>query len=144
MLSQWLWIMVCYAEPVVVNHVCYTEPNSCESSCVILSRFCLSYGVSCRAIGCVSYEPVVVNHGELWWSSRCESCVLCRLKLCALFIIWKNESALYITVICYIKVPFKDIQMYWCVKCDNNSMSQWLWFAIEDYDYESNVFAFKY
>ena len=39
------------SEAVVVDHVCYTEPNSCESCCVILSRLCLSYGVSCRAIG---------------------------------------------------------------------------------------------
>jgi hypothetical protein len=51
MLSQWLWIMVCYTDPVVVNHVCYTEANSCESCCFILSRLCLSYGVSCRAVG---------------------------------------------------------------------------------------------
>jgi hypothetical protein len=62
MLSQWLWIMVSYA-----------EPNSCESCCVILSRVCLSYGVLCRAIGYKWYESVVVNHGVLCWTSGCES-----------------------------------------------------------------------
>jgi hypothetical protein len=62
MLSQWLWIMVCYA-----------EPNSCESCCVILSRLCLSYGVLCRAIGYKWYEPVVVNYGVLCCTSGCES-----------------------------------------------------------------------
>ena len=41
-------------------------------------------------------------------------------------------------------IVFKDIQMYRCVHCDINLMNQWLWMAIEDYEYESNVFAFKY
>ena len=77
MLSQWLWIMVCYAEPVLWIPLCYTEPNSCESCCVILSRLCFSYGVSCRAIGYEWYEPMVVNYDVLWWTSDCESwCVM--------------------------------------------------------------------
>jgi hypothetical protein len=56
-----------------VNHVCSTEPNNCESCCVMLSRLFLSYGVSCRAIGFESYEPVAVNHGVLCEASGCES-----------------------------------------------------------------------
>jgi hypothetical protein len=66
MLSQWLWIMVIYA-----------EPNSCESCCVILSRLCLIYGVLCRAIGYKWYEPVVGKYGVLCWPSDSESwCVM--------------------------------------------------------------------
>jgi hypothetical protein len=77
MLSQWLWIMVCYTDPVDVNHVCYTEPNSCESCCFILSQLCLSYGVSCRAAGYEWYESVVVNYGAFCWTSGPESwCVM--------------------------------------------------------------------
>jgi hypothetical protein len=77
MLSQWLWIMVCYTDPVDVNHVCYTEPNSCESCCFILSQLCLSYGVSCRAAGYEWYESVVMNYGAFCWTSGPESwCVM--------------------------------------------------------------------
>ena len=31
MLSQWLWIMVCYSEPVVVNHGVLCWASGCES-----------------------------------------------------------------------------------------------------------------
>jgi hypothetical protein len=59
-LSQWFWIMVCYAVQVVVNHTCYAEPvvanhgelcwaSGCESCCAMLSR-------------------MVVNHVELCWA----------------------------------------------------------------------------
>jgi hypothetical protein len=90
MLSMRWWIMLCYTDPcgcesimvcctdpVVVNHVCYTEPNSCESCCFILSRLCLSYGVSCRAAGYEWYESVVVNYGAFCWTSGLETwCVM--------------------------------------------------------------------
>jgi hypothetical protein len=45
---------MCYAEPVVVNHMCYAEP-------VVMNH--MSYA-----------DPVVANHGELYWASGCESC----------------------------------------------------------------------
>ena len=66
LLSQWLWIMVCYTEPVVVNHGVLFWAIGCES-----------YGVLClnqRLWIMVCYaEPVVVNHGVLFWDSGCES-----------------------------------------------------------------------
>jgi hypothetical protein len=78
-LSQWLWIRVCYPEPVVVNYVlCWA--NGCESCCVMLNQ---------RVWFMVCYaEQVVVNHGVLYWAgwlwiivwyaepSGCESCVI--------------------------------------------------------------------
>jgi hypothetical protein len=51
--------------------------NSCESCCFILCRLCLSYGVSCRAVGYEWYESVVVNYGAFCWTSGLESwCVM--------------------------------------------------------------------
>jgi hypothetical protein len=37
-LSQWLWIMVCYDEPMVVNHGDLWWATGCESCCVMLSQ----------------------------------------------------------------------------------------------------------
>jgi hypothetical protein len=86
MLSQSLWIAMCYAEPVVVNHWELWWASGCESWCVMLSRVCGNHGVlcwtsgwesrcECCASGCASLcyaEPVVVNHSVLCCASRCE------------------------------------------------------------------------
>jgi hypothetical protein len=65
MANQWLWIMVCYAEPVVVNHGVLCWASDCESWCAMLNQWlCI---MVCYA------EPVVVNHGVLFWASGCES-----------------------------------------------------------------------
>jgi hypothetical protein len=50
LLCQWLWMMVCYAESVVVN-----------------------YAVLCLWIMVSYIEPVTVNHGLLCYASGCES-----------------------------------------------------------------------
>jgi hypothetical protein len=64
-ISQWLWIMVCYAEPVGVTHVVLCWASGCDSWCVILSQ-------SLWII--VSYaEPADVNYGVLFNASGCES-----------------------------------------------------------------------
>jgi hypothetical protein len=59
MLRQWLWIMVCYSEPVVVNHGVLYGAIGCESWCVILSQWLL-------VMMCIA-EPVSVNHGLFCW-----------------------------------------------------------------------------
>jgi hypothetical protein len=64
MLSQWLWIMLCYTEPVVVIR------------CVKLSnwlRFMVSYAEPVVVNHIYYAEPVVVNHVVLFWTSGCES-----------------------------------------------------------------------
>jgi hypothetical protein len=61
MLSQWRWIMVCYAEPVVLKHC-----ELCWAQCV-------------RIMVCYA-EPVGVNHGELCSTSGCYSCCGMLLK----------------------------------------------------------------
>jgi hypothetical protein len=94
MLSQWLWIIMNFAEQVVVNH------------CVMLIRVCGNHGVlflasgwesrcECRASGCESwwarlsqwlwitmcyYVQVGMHHGELWWVSGCDSCCASRCE----------------------------------------------------------------
>ena len=81
MLRQWLWIMVCYTEPVVVNHGGLCRASGCKSWCVLLS-YCLwvmvsyaepkvNYGVYCRASNYA--EAVVANHVVLCWNSGCQS-----------------------------------------------------------------------
>jgi hypothetical protein len=79
-LNQWLWIAICYSEPVVVNRGELCCALGCESCCVILSRWLW--------IMVFYSETVVVNHGAIWWNSGCES-------WCAMLSQW-----LWITV-CY-------------------------------------------
>jgi hypothetical protein len=63
--SQWLWIILCYAQPVVVNNGVLCWGSGCELWCVVPCQWL--YIVLCYA------EPVVVNHGVLCWASGCES-----------------------------------------------------------------------
>jgi hypothetical protein len=64
MLSQWLWIMVCYDGPVGGNHGVLCWATGCESWSAMLSQWLWIV---------VSYaEPVVVNHGVLCWATGCE------------------------------------------------------------------------
>ena len=65
MLSQLLWITMCYVEPLVVNHCVFCWASYCEPLWFILSQWLWTI---------VSYaEPVVVNHGVLCWAIDCES-----------------------------------------------------------------------
>ena len=57
MLGHWLWITVCYAEPVLVNN------------CVMLSRMCGNHDVLCWASG---------------WESWCERCASGSESCCAI------------------------------------------------------------
>jgi hypothetical protein len=49
--------MVCYAEPVVVNHGVLYSASGCQSWCAMLSQWLLI--MMCYA------EPVAVSQGEL-------------------------------------------------------------------------------
>ena len=75
MLRQWLWIMVCYAEPVVVNHGVLCWASGCELWCAMLSQWL--WIMSCYSEPVLwimmSYLPVVVNHGVLCCACGCES-----------------------------------------------------------------------
>ena len=93
MLRQWVWIMVCYAEPVVMSHGVLWWARGCESWCVILSQWLwimvwygepviVNYTVLCLWIMTSNTEPLAVNHGllccasgcELWWFIFCQVC----------------------------------------------------------------------
>jgi hypothetical protein len=63
MLSQWLLIMVCNTEPVVVNHGLLCCAKGCELWHVMLSQWLL-------VMMCIA-EPVVVIHGVLYLASGC-------------------------------------------------------------------------
>jgi hypothetical protein len=109
MLSQWLCKILCYAEPVVVNHGVLFWASGCESWCVILS---LWFWIM------VSYDgSVVVNHGVLFWASGCES-------WCVILSKW-----LWI-IVCYAKPCGCE---WWCIMLskmvvnhDVLSWAQWL------------------
>jgi hypothetical protein len=56
LMSQWLWIMLFYAESVVVNHYVLFWASGCESWCAMLSQWLwviLSYA-----------KPVIVTHHD--------------------------------------------------------------------------------
>jgi hypothetical protein len=102
MLSQWLWIMVCYAERVVVNCVelCWASGCGCESCCAhhdsqpLYQHTTWWFTTTGSAYHTMIYnhwfsinhhdsqplcysEPVFVNDSELCWASGCESwCVM--------------------------------------------------------------------
>ena len=55
--------MVCYAEPVVVNHGVLCGASGCESWCVLLSKWLL--------IIVYIAEEVILNLGEFYCTSDC-------------------------------------------------------------------------
>jgi hypothetical protein len=150
MQSQWLWIMVSNAEPVVVNYavLClwimasYTAAvavkhgllccaggceswwvmlcQGCGTCCAMLSRVVVSYGVSFREIGCKSYEPVVVNHGVLCWAGGCES-------WCVILSQW------FWIMVCYVE-PMVVNHVLLCWSSGSGSwfimLSQWFWIMV--------------
>ena len=64
--AGWLWITMCYAEPVVVNPSVLCWASGCEPCWVMLRQWL--WIMVCYA------EWVGVNHGVLCWASGCESC----------------------------------------------------------------------
>jgi hypothetical protein len=132
MLSQWLWIMVSYAESVVVNHgevcwasglwimVCYAVPvvvnhgglcsaNSCESWWALMSQWLIimvCYAEADVRNHSVNAVPVGVNHGELCYASGCES-------RCAMLRQW-----LWIIVNYAQPVGVKHYELYWDTGCE--------------------------
>jgi hypothetical protein len=65
MLSHWLWTMVYYSEPVVVNHgeICWA--TGYESLCFMLSRVCWNHSVLCWASDCDSWCVMYnMNHNN--------------------------------------------------------------------------------
>jgi len=72
--------MVCYAEPVVVNHGELCCASDGESWCVMLNQWlCIMVCyVDPVVVNQECYtEPVVVNHGELCWVVVVNRGVLC-------------------------------------------------------------------
>jgi hypothetical protein len=103
MLSQWLWIMVCYAERVVVNHGVLWWASGCKSCRVRLSQWLWLWIMLCYA------EPVVVNHIVLCWASGCEPCL------------------------CYVEwVGVNHGVLCWASGCESwcEILTQWLWIMV--------------
>ena len=124
LLSQWLWIMVCYAEPVVVNRGVLFWAIGCESWCAMLNQWLCIMVCYAEACGCESWcvilrqwlwimvcyaEPGVVNHSELWWASCLQSwCVMLSQWIMHYGVLWSNQ--------------------WLCIWCA--MLSQWLWIMV--------------
>ena len=75
-MCQWLWIMVGYAELVVVNHGVLCWVSGCESVRLMLSQWLwiiVSYTEPVVGNHDVNAMPLGVNHVVLFWASRWES-----------------------------------------------------------------------
>jgi hypothetical protein len=86
MLSQWLLIMVCNSEPMVVNHGLLCPNKGCEYMASYTKPVVVNHGMLCGAIGCESWcvllsqwllimeyiaEQVTLNLGEFYCTSDC-------------------------------------------------------------------------
>ena len=74
--AQWLRIMVCYSEPVVVNHGLSCWASGFEWRFAMLSQWLWIIVIMLSQwlwIMVYHAEPVVLNHGVLFWTSGCES-----------------------------------------------------------------------
>ena len=121
MLSQWVWIMVCYAEPVVVNHCELCWASGCETLWVML-RYWFWIIVS-------NAEPVVVNHCVLCWAG-CVGIMVCYpnpvvVNHCVMLNrVCGNQGVLFWVsgwesrCECYVS------ELWWVV------LSQWLWITV--------------
>jgi hypothetical protein len=115
-LSQWLWTIVRYAEPVVVKHC-----ELCWTQCVgIMACFAEAAGAnhceSCWASGCEPWwgklsqrltiivfdtEPVVVNHCELCWDSDCHSWCAMISKYVGIMVCYSEPMVVNHDVLCW-------------------------------------------
>jgi hypothetical protein len=133
MLSQWLWFMVCYFEPVIVNHSLLCWISGCESWWVMMSQWlwimvCIvEQGIVNHNelySGCESWCVILVNHGELYWPSGCESWWVMLCQGCESWCVMLSQR-LWI-MLCYTDSSGCES---WCVM-----LSQWLcimvWYAV--------------
>jgi hypothetical protein len=110
--SMWLWIMVYYAEQVVMYYVVLCWASGCEPWCVILSQWL--WIMVCYA------EARLLNHGELWWANGCES-------WCVMLSQWLGIK------VCYAEpVVVNHGMLFWASDCETCCviLSQWLWITM--------------
>ena len=135
MLSQWVWIMVCYAEPMIVKHLCWAHCvwiMVCFAVAVGVNQCELCWGGSVGIMVCY-VKPVVVNHcvmlrrvcgsqGVLFWTSGWESRCECYVSGCELWWVVLSQW-LWITMCYYVPV---------CVMCEpwRVILRQWLWIML--------------
>jgi hypothetical protein len=124
LLCQWLWMMVCYAESIVVNYdvlclwimVSYAEPVAVNHGllCYASGWVMVSYAVPGMWVMVCNAEPVVVNHGVLCWASGCEfmCAILNRIVVNHVLLYWADCD---LVMVCH------------AAPLDMNDMSQWLW-----------------
>ena len=122
MLCQWLWIMFCYAVPVVGNHHVNTVPVDINPVLPDWARRLESRSV---------HMPVGVNHCELYWASGCESRVLCGANVSeSLWIVlsyWFSNNVSYteILVVNHCELCWASgYALLW------GMLSQWLWIVV--------------
>ena len=150
---EWLWIMVCYTEPVVinhgvlywavvVNHGVYCWASDCESWWVLLCQWwwimmcyaesvVVNNAVLCLWIRMSCTVPVAVNRGFLYCASGCESCGVmlwdgCE-SCCAMLSQWLWTMVSYDqpVVVNHGVLFWASGYVSWCFM-----LSQWLWIKL--------------
>ena len=91
--------MVCYADPVVVNHVELNWASGCDLWCAMLRQWLW--------IMVNNDEPVVVYHGALCWANGCDSC-------CVIL-----NQGLW-NIVCYaVPVVVRHVALFWLSGCES-------------------------
>jgi hypothetical protein len=67
-LSQWLWNIACYVEPVVLKHCVLCWASDCESSCVIRSQWLNMIHSHSRSITHHNSHPLD-QHNSKWFTA---------------------------------------------------------------------------
>jgi hypothetical protein len=149
-----LWIMVCYAEKVIVNHDELCRASSCESWCIMVSQWLwilvgyseavvVNHCLLCEApwlrimmyyaeqSGCESLyamlSPVVGNHGVLCQTSGSESWFV-MLGQWLWIMVYYTEPLLCIMVYHAELVSFNHGELWWTSGYESwcAMLSQWL------------------
>ena len=131
MLSQWLWIMLCYAEPVGVIHCALCWAIGCESWCAIQTRVVVNHRVVCWAewLWIMCYNE----------AGGCEWC-------CAILSQWVWIIVWWLWImLCYTEpggcesccIMLSRVVVNHCVLCWGSGckswstmLSQWLWITL--------------
>jgi hypothetical protein len=121
-LSQWLWIIVNYVEPVVVKHCELCWANGCVSLCVIVGWVCGNYGMLCWASRWESRGEHCACRCESWWDMLKQWLGITLRMLCKL--VW---------IMCYyVPIGVTHGELCWGSGCESCCviMCQWLWIML--------------
>jgi hypothetical protein len=122
--------MVCYTEPVVVNHGVFYWASGWKLWCAMLNQWLLI--MDCYAV------PQVVNYGVLYWASGCESWCVMQSKWLWIMVCFTAPVVVNHGVLCWVSgcgcelccaMLVNHEELYWASGCESwfAMLCQWLW-----------------